>query len=143
MLTKLSNTLLVLSSIAAVAFGGWMATVWQSYATMAGKPEEFITERVQFHLMLSLVVIGVWLVGYLISFDSKRPARPFLLICISGFFAGAASAFVFREALGAYEVLQNPMPAYDMYFVGLVAGLGLAFGAGSAFVPKAIFCWMS
>ena len=125
MLTKLSNTLLVLSSIAAVAFGGWMATVWQSYATMAGKPEEFITERVQFHLMLSLVVIGVWLVGYLISFDSKRPARPFLLICISGFFAGAASAFVFREALGAYEVLQNPMPAYDMYFVGLVAGLGL------------------
>ncbi|MEO8376971.1 MAG: tetratricopeptide repeat protein [Candidatus Sumerlaeota bacterium] len=124
MLTKLSNALLVLSIVAAVAFDGWMIRIWQTYAALTGKPEDQILSEIQIHTVLSLVVVGVWLVGYLISFDSKRAARPFLLICVSGFLAGGTAGFVAREAMGAYEVLQNPLPAYDLIFAGLVVGMG-------------------
>ncbi|MCC6548294.1 hypothetical protein IT570_14120 [Candidatus Sumerlaeota bacterium] len=129
MLTKLSNALLVLAILAAIAFGAWMEQVWQSYSTMSGRPEEFVSNAISTHLQVCLAIIGIWLVGYLISFDSRRSARPFLLICTSGFLTGATSGYVAREAMGAYEILQRPLPEHDLIFAGLVVGFGIVLPA--------------
>ena len=126
MISKISNTLFGLAVLCALAFDYLAHEAWTKLTPQTPNVEDAVRALVDQHIIVALAILGVWLVGYFLSFDTKRAKRPLLLISVCGFLAGASGGVVVREALGAYEVILEPIPRPDLLLAGLMLGVGLA-----------------
>lgn len=124
MLRKLSTLLLILAGLGGVGFTVY--EVWRWTQLASAPPDEPAMQAIAaLNLWVGLGILAAWFVGYAISFDSRRPRRPFILLYTSLFFAGGCVGMPLREYLGAYLIVDAVVPVVDVYAIGLYLGCAL------------------
>ncbi|MCC5876433.1 MAG: tetratricopeptide repeat protein [Candidatus Sumerlaeia bacterium] len=124
MVTKISNTLLVISLLASLYLIQWGISSWATIPegiALTAASEALYRD----HAVFSAVALGVFLLAYLLSFSARRPRRPWLLILPAAFVAGATTALPVRAAFSAHNFVPNEWPELDSMTYLLLAGCGL------------------
>lgn len=124
MLRKISNSLLALSIFASLGFMGWRYFQWQEIAKLESAVEAAVVQAFEQDYKIVLAMLGILLVGYFLSFDSRRAKRPFFLILSAAFLVGASAGVAVRESLSGYSVITDPLPKPDLILAGLLLAAG-------------------
>ncbi len=120
MIRKLSTGLLILAGLSAMAFIGWILSQWNQLGDEIGVDRLAVLFQTRIQISLSIFILG--LLGYLLSFDTRIPRRPYLLIFPVAFLCGGAVGLTLREAVSAYELIMQERPELD--YIGWILMLG-------------------
>lgn len=124
MVTKLSNTLFILTLIGSIIFIVLGVGVWSTPpedTPLAAASEELF----RLHTIGASVALGAFLLAYLLSFSARRRRRPWLLMIPAGLAAGATAALPAHAAFSAYNFLPNEWPELDPIAYLLLGGGGM------------------
>ncbi len=122
---KIATTLLILTILASGGFVYYILDLWRRFA-QSPPGEEALQVAVQLHGTIAGVLIGVGILGWLLTFDSRRARRPWYLFLPALFLSGFCGGLVGVEALSAFEVVLDETPAISMQNLGMAAGCGIA-----------------
>lgn len=126
MLRKLSNSLLILSAFAGAGLSTWVAYRWGELSGSDTDIASALLANSSEDVRAAAVVLGAWVVGYLLSFDIRRERRPQFLVMTTAAAAAIPFGFVIREYMGAEQYLLSTRPEPDLYLAAAAAACALA-----------------
>lgn len=106
-MVRISTVFLILAAAGALALTGWGIVDWNTLdpaQMMRLESRQSMQAPMERQILVTGGILGLFLIGYLLSFDSRRAGRPYQLLMTSAFLCGAAAGIPARTWLYVEEM---------------------------------------